>query len=467
METPNSSQSQAAGDNGDICQVSAKTPKPMQVRSGQNTTAYWKERLYRNTYKDRNGLTITIPEYYVRLRHDGATKQVRLSSSNKDKAAEEALELFARVRRDGWREVTVRHARLSSGLSVEEFCEHYRRAAASMERSPRQVSIRLYCRCLKQLCRLAGVTDIRQLSQTAVERARDVYRSEARRGKRQEASIQNTLAKIIRNAKACFSREALSILKRSGVGIESPFDGVRLTQEVQPVFSLPAHVVEAIWRELPSLRDGNQADHGPGVSSRKKDATRRVSRTSPKALEVDFRQQHPSSYAAIVLALACGLRANEIDKSRWSWFSFNDGGECFLSVTEEDDFKPKGGSARIIKVPHSVYDALVLARREKKSPYILGGERRTSDTIENAESYRCAKALHIAIVWLRERGIESGKMRGNPLHRLRKQFGSEVATHYGLFSAQKLLGHSSPTVTAKYYAAQTELPELTHVRILG
>ena len=38
---------------------------------------------------------------------------------------------------------------------------------------------------------------------------------------------------------------------------------------------------------------------------------------------------------------------------------------------------------------------------------------------------------------------------------------------FGLFAAQKLLGHSSPTVTAKYYAAQTELPTLTHVRILG
>ncbi len=90
-----------------------------------------------------------------------------------------------------------------------------------------------------------------------------------------------------------------------------------------------------------------------------------------------------------------------------------------------------------------------------------------SDTIAHSEGYRCAEALHVANVWLRVRGIEADKKRGNPLHRLRKQFGSELATSYGLFAAQKLLGHSSPTVTAKYYAAQTELPELTHVKILG
>ena len=75
--------------------------------------------------------------------------------------------------------------------------------------------------------------------------------------------------------------------------------------------------------------------------------------------------------------------------------------------------------------------------------------------------------LRIANTWLRERGVEAGEARGNPLHRLRKQFGSEVATAFGLFNAQKLLGHSSPTTTAKYYAAQTNLPELTHVKIMG
>jgi len=43
--------------------------------------------------------------------------------------------------------------------------------------------------------------------------------------------------------------------------------------------------------------------------------------------------------------------------------------------------------------------------------------------------------------------------KGNPLHRLRKQFGSEVATDFGLFDAQKLLGNTTPTACASPEAA--------------
>ena len=115
-------------------------------------------------------------------------------------------------------------------------------------------------------------------------------------------------------------------------------------------------------------------------------------------------------------------------------------------------------------MPAVMYAELEKARVNLTSPYILGGDEK-----ENVEvfGYRRRSTLRIAATWLRDRGIETDKLRGNPLHRLRKQFGSEVATTFGLFQAQKLLGHSSPTVTAKYYAAQTSLPDLMHVRILG
>jgi len=43
---------------------------------------------------------------------------------------------------------------------------------------------------------------------------------------------------------------------------------------------------------------------------------------------------------------------------------------------------------------------------------------------------------------------------------LRKEFGSYVATSFSLFHAQKLLGHSSPSVTSDYYAGLTGLPDL-------
>ena len=58
--------------------------------------------------------------------------------------------------------------------------------------------------------------------------------------------------------------------------------------------------------------------------------------------------------------------------------------------------------------------------------------------------------------WLHGMGVTSAK----PCHALRKEFGSYVATSFSLFHAQKLLGHSSPSVTSDYYAGLIGLPEL-------
>jgi integrase len=468
MEAPLKSQSVATTENLESCQDNAKTvsagaSRKRQVRSGPATASYWKGRLYRNTYVDRQGRRQAVSGLYVRMRHDGITKQVRLPFSERESAAEEAARLFLLLRDEGWGAIISRQERHPASPTVEEFCDHYRKATASMERPPREVSIRLYCRCLRQLCQLAGVKEIRHLSAQAVERARDVYRAEGRKQKRKDAAIQNTITKVIRNAKACFSREARAILVRSGLTLENPFEGIKLTQEIQPVFSLPADIVDGIWEDLPSLRDG--AREVPEVRHSAKRA--KLPKGRAEGPKVHFRGPNPSSYAAVLLALGCGLRANEIDKCRWQWFSFDSKGECFLTVKEEVDFKPKGGSARILRIPRAVYDALSEARVDLSSEYVLGGVGIQSHTIATGETYRHAEALRTANLWLRSRGIEADKRMGNPLHRLRKQFGSATATEHGLFAAQKLLGHSSPVVTAKYYAAQTQLPELTHIRLLG
>jgi integrase len=271
---------------------------------------------------------------------------------------------------------------------------------------------------------------------------------------------------MVRNAAACFSREARAILSRQGLNVENPFTGVPRGQRIEPVTALSRETVDRIWRELPLLRDGFPDAPAPENFRFKRSYRKAHGGRKPRWLPIDFRSPHPEAYCAILLGLGLGLRANEIDKARWSWLKFDAEGGCFVEIGEESDFKPKGGTLRVIRVPSELYEQLVRARADLSSPYILGGM--PSKTVsEKGWGYRRRDVLRVVNHWLRERGVEANEVRGNPLHRLRKQFGSEVATGFGLFAAQKLLGHSSPTVTAKYYAAQTELPELTHVQILG
>ena len=290
--------------------------------------------------------------------------------------------------------------------------------------------------------------------------------AQARAAKRDADAIQNSLGIIIRNAAACFSKDSRAILARQGLNVENPFVGIRRSQKIDPVAALDREVVDRIWKELPLLRDGDPNAEVPNIARFTKHYRKIHEGRKARWMPIDFRQPHAHAYCAILLGLGLGLRANEIDKARWSWFKFDANGTCFLEIREEPDFKPKGGTMRVIRIPGELHDELVKARLDLASPYVLGGQ--ASKSVEkNGWGYRCRETLRVVNTWLREHGVETNDLRGNPLHRLRKQFGSEVATGFGLFAAQKLLGHSSPTVTAKYYAAQTELPKLTHVRIMG
>ena len=434
-----------------------------KTRSGQATLNYWKTKLFTNSFS-KNGIIYDIPEYYVRLRYDGVTKKVRLRTSDKDQAAQEALNLFERLPKEGWNVVRVRQGRLVGSLTIDEFCEAFRTAVTSMDDAPLAITVNQYIRHLKQICVLAGATRLQELSPQAIEKARDKYKASGREADRREGSIQNSLGIIIRNAAACFSKKARVIMERNGLSCENPFAGIPRTQRIEPVAAINEKILMRIWAELPLLRDGDPKAKVVDSKTYIKGYRKTHEQRTPRWLPTDYAKPHPDAYSAILLALGLGLRANEIDKARWSWIKFDSKGDCVFEVRKEADFTPKGGSSRFVRMPAVMYAELEKARVNLTSPYILGGDEK-----ENVEvfGYRRRSTLRIAATWLRDRGIETDKLRGNPLHRLRKQFGSEVATTFGLFQAQKLLGHSSPTVTAKYYAAQTSLPDLMHVRILG
>ena len=445
-----------------MCQVGDKTAKPRKrerVRSGMSTVAYWKGKLFRNSYRDRAGRTVEMPEFYVRLRHDGVTRRVRLSKSDRDQAADEALRFFHRLESEGWSAVNARQARLPASPTILEFCEAYRTATVSMEKAPRKISVSTYTRSLRQLCALAGVKRIRELTRDSIEHGRDVYRAQARAVKRPDSAIQNSVSKVIRNAAACFSVEALAVMRRNGLTFENPFLGIKRTQEIQPTTPLPNGVVERIWSDAAKLRDGDPEAADPNAARYAKKYRKNHEGRKARWFPIDFRKPHPEAYAALLLALGAGLRANEIDKARWSWLNFDAKGNCFLEVREESDFRPKGGTLRLIKIPGELHAALTGARTDLVSTYVIGGE---ASKVERSEGYRRPETFRAVNAWIRERvGVR------NALHRLRKQFGSVLATEFGLFVAQKLLGHSNPTTTARYYASVTELPTLTHVRIVG
>ena len=61
--------------------------------------------------------------------------------------------------------------------------------------------------------------------------------------------------------------------------------------------------------------------------------------------------------------------------------------------------------------------------------------------------YRCSTHFRNLISWLRSKGIT----KINPIHELRKDYGSRVCQEFGIYAASRALGHTDISVTAASY----------------
>jgi hypothetical protein len=63
------------------------------------------------------------------------------------------------------------------------------------------------------------------------------------------------------------------------------------------------------------------------------------------------------------------------------------------------------------------------------------------------QHYRCDHIHKELIAWLRSHDINSN----NPMHTLRKEYGSEICRQFGLYEASRALRHSSYGITESFY----------------
>src|SRR5208282_2547197 len=153
----------------------------------------------------------------------------------------------------------------------------------------------------------------------------------------------------------------------------------------------------------------------------------------------------------------------EAGKSEWDWLFNDQDGRRLVEIRKTEFFTPKGKRKRILKVETTLWDAIQETHWEGARFIIPGNMPKiyTKETAPKNIVYRCDKHHRTLATWLRKMGVNDM----NPCHRLRKEFGSYVATSFGLFACQRMLGHSSPKVTDDFYAALIDLPELCHTKI--
>ena len=385
--------------------------------------------------------------------HRGQRRKFSTGESSIAAARKKASAIMADVKSRGLEEAIKMHARRahrrSSDPTIDEFGEIFRETMSRIETPPSKPSIEYYIRSLRIVCERGGVIRIRQLNRTKIAHFIKLYRKAALNEGRDQGSVKISINSYLRNAAAMFSKAALEEYREIGLELQNPFFGARLRGvKLKGYTPLNAETLNRIWRDAVLLRDGDP-------KSTKTASTKRWG-------SFDFRRPHPESYLLLLLELGLGLRRHEADKAQWDWLISDSKGRIFLEVRSTKYFIPKGRERRVIPVEADLYHALVALKADET--FIVPGRMPRCYPVGKEPknlTYRCERHHRALANWLRSRGLTDAK----PCHQLRKEFGSYVATSFGLFHAQKFLGHSTPAVTEAYYASLVALPELKTVRL--
>ena len=388
--------------------------------------------------------------YSMRLMIKGKRRRFSTGISNLKGAKAKAKVIMADIQSRGFDEAVRLHSKHRDEVpldpTIAEFSELYRSASSSFDRTPSRPTRERYIRSLERVAQLANVSRVARLNEAAVELFKRRYMETARVTGRNEESLRTTLNGILRNAASLFSAQALQSYRRSGVELSNPFVGAQMKGiRLKSYSPLPRDLVESIWKGAAKLRDGNKKEKPPEDGLRPRET-------------FDFREHHRDAYALLLLELGLGLRRNEADKAEWDWFFDDTNGRRYIEVRETEYFLPKSKQSRVVPVEEALWTALQAVKSHDR--FVVNGlEPALRDPEKELKSavYRCDRAHRTLVAWLRKMGVDDPK----PCHRLRKEFGSYISTVFGLFHAQKFLGHSSPNITAQYYAGLTELPSIT------
>jgi integrase len=179
-----------------------------------------------------------------------------------------------------------------------------------------------------------------------------------------------------------------------------------------------------------------------------------------KAATDELREKEPAVYLALVVAISTGLRRSEIDTLKWSQVDLENR-KVWVELT--DDNKPKtDDSAGSVDFDEDTATILKPFKEKAKSRVVLNSSTPQGGSKEWGRHYRAEKTWERLIAWLKTNGVKAR----NPIHTLRKEFGSLMLANFGIYAASDALRHSSVATTEAFYAHLKKKPVLAIGRLL-
>lgn len=408
-------------------------------RLGKAHQDYWYSKLRKRSY-EWQGKEVIVPNWQVRIGHLGRREWFNCGTANKAAAAVKAKSIYLSLLSAGW-EATLSTYKPEQVIAREcpnvgEYLD-----AVKTNSELRQATFEIYARKLRTL--IAGTFGLKAGKEKFdyVNGGRDEFIERVQRIRLDRITAERVERWKIRYLKAAEQKDPLAY-KRARTTLNSVIRGSKAL--------FAPGVTKRAGVKLPCPLPLE------GVANVPVERSRYRSMINPQALFVaakaelaeatgDNAEDKREQFKILLLALGAGLRRDEIDTLAWKQLDWQRN-VIRVETTVHTAAKSNASEGEV-----DVDPVLLAMLKEYMKPgageFVIKSPNKPRHQKSASYHYRCDRHFSHLIAWLRSKGVTAH----NPLHTLRKEFGSQIAAQSGIFAASMALRHADIQLTRDYY----------------
>ena len=434
----------------------------------KNDVRYWEARVYHPTYGER-GKAKESATFAVRIQAHSERRNIALQETTKREAAKAAMSLHRLIEAHGWDRGLADHRGETpppkNSLTLGDYLAE---VTATGEIVPR--TLRTYATKVRKIAadlgnvRLPGKLNkhdhvnggakawqelvdkmpLSKMTPEAVQQWLTKYLAAFRGNPAKLNSATKTANSCIRAGKAIFAERIRERLSHVVFPDPIPFVGLKTAKErltrYRSEIENPEILLVAGAREL--ARTTMESEHRAQWQNAGGEGTAPDPSPAERIRAELSASRKREAFKVLVLGLCAGLRRGEIDRLLWSQVNF---AASLIDVKVTDCFAPKANSVGEIPIDDEIVKLLKVWKKAATARFVVEGVDPKVNT--DNHHYRAGRAHAELIRWLQGKGITAR----NPLHALRKEFGSIVCQKAGVYVASRLLRHTNISMTAAIY----------------
>jgi integrase len=395
---------------------------------GKNSANYWIGRLF----KPVNSEGVVSPHFSMKVQYKGRRVAFTLGTGNKTAAAAKAALIYNDLLALGVEGALAKHRPQIVGDQIATIGEYLAAAKAVMD--VRDSTFAVYSIALR---RVAG-----DILRSRASRKAKVKAKRLAREKIEQASLSVFTPEAVQQWRLAFvSRAKGDARKARAARISANF----VVRQARSLFA-PKVVKFLKALRLPDLLPF------AGVEMFPRESMRYISKIDAgeilRKAHDELAEQAPAQFLVILLGMAAGLRRGEIDRLPWDHVDFRKR-QIFVEDTEAGAVK-SSDSRGAVDIDERTIELLRGFHAKADTEFVIDAPQAEEADFSRpwGQRYRCSSVFEKVNAWLRANGVEGNK----PLHTLRKEAGSMIATQHGIFAAAQFLRHADIKVTAEHYA---------------